>query len=140
MPGYAYPIATTSSESGTFRTLNAEVNEYQTAFYGPSSRTRVLSVLATNSYGTILPVKLYVSRVGMMGSDEYLLCESRVLKSKYMVQQLVSGDSRVNDSGDQQLDKYKVIADFVLQAGDVLSAFCPIGNAITLTVNVKEGI
>jgi hypothetical protein len=57
-----------------------------------------------------------------------------------MVQQLVSGDSRVDDSGDQQLDRYKVITEFVLNAGDGLVATCPVEDEIVLTVMAKEEI
>jgi hypothetical protein len=63
-----------------------------------------------------------------------------VLNQKYLVQQLVSGDARVDDSQDQVLDRYKVAADFVLNVGDQLKATCPIADAIVLTVNLEEGI
>jgi hypothetical protein len=141
MPGYAHPIETTTSSSeGTSKGLTFSVDDITSpaAFYTATTKTKVSSVLATNNYGTILPVKLYVNRVGT--DPMRLIAESRVLKTKYMVQELVSGDSRVGDSGDQQLDKYKVISDFVLEVGDSLHATCPIEDAISLTVNLKEGI
>ena len=140
MPGYANPISATSSQEGSSKCLTFSVDDITstTAFYTATTKTKVLSVLATNNYGTILPVKLYVNRVG--ADPIRLIAESRVFKTKYMVQELVSGDSRVGDNGDQQLNKHKVIADFVLEAGDTLHATCPIIDAISLTVNLKEGI
>ena len=140
MPGYANPIAATSSQEGSSKGLTFSVDDITspTAFYTATTKTKVLSVLATNNYGTILPVKLYVNRVG--ADPIRLIAESRVFKTKYMVQELVSGDLRVGDNGDQQLNKHKVIADFVLEAGDTLHATCPIIDAISLTVNLKEGI
>ena len=70
----------------------------------------------------------------------YPVTEVRVLNRKYLVQQLVSGDLRVDDKEDQVLDRYKVATDFVLNAGDQLMATCPITNAIVLTVSLEEGI
>jgi len=139
MPGYANPILNTSEE-GTSKSVSFTVNETTspTAFYTATTRTKVASVLATNTYGTILPVSLYVYRD--LEDDTFLTCETRVLKAKYMVQQLVSGDLRVNDTADQEVGKYKVLADFTLNAGDALMATCPIEDAIVLTVNLKEGI
>jgi len=139
MPGYAYPVGA-SAEQGTFKSISFTVDESTALvpFYTPTTKTKIVSVLATNNYGSILPVKLYVYR----DSDEetYLTAETRVLKQKYMVQQLVSGDSRVDDSGDQQLDRYKVITEFVLNAGDGLVATCPVEDEIVLTVMAKEEI
>lgn len=140
MPGYANPVDS-NLEGGVARSISYTVNQTSTptlSLYTAASRTRVVSVLATNTYGTILPVTLYVNR----DVDEtiYPIAETRVLKSKYMVQQLVSGDSRVNDTADPEVGKYKVATDFVLNPSDTLMATCPIEDAITLTVSLKEGI
>lgn len=139
MPGYAYPVGA-SAEQGTFKSISFTVNESTSLvpFYTPTTKTKVVSVLATNTYGTILPVSLYIKR----DSDDvsYLTSETRVLKHKYMVQQLVSGDLRVDDKGDQQVDRYKVINEFVLNAGDSLIATCPVEDAVVLTVTAKEEI
>jgi hypothetical protein len=139
MPGYATPVGS-STEVGTPKTISYTVSESTspTAFYTAGSKTRVASVLATNEYGTILPVSLYVYRDN--NEDTYLTTETRVLKSKYMIQELVSGDSRVNDTADQEVGKYKVNTDFVLESGDALLATCPIEDAIILTVSLREGI
>ena len=143
MPGYAYPVETAATQGGTSGSLKSvsyliTETTAPTSFYTATTKTLVSSVLATNNYGSILPVSLYVYR----DSDEetYLTAEARVLKQKYMVQQLVSGDSRVDDSGDQQLNKYKVVTEFVLNVGDSLKATCPIEDEVVLTVTLKEGI
>ncbi len=139
MPGYANPIETVASQ-GSPKSVSFLINQTTapTAFYTATTKTLVSSVLATNSYGSILPVKLYVYRD--LDEETYLTAESRVLKQKYIVQQLVSGDLRVDDSGDQQLNRYKVITEFVLNVGDSLKATCPIEDEVVLTVTLKEGI
>ena len=139
MPGYAHPVETTASQ-GSLKSISHVVNETEapTAFYIATQKTKVLSVLAENTLGTILPVKLYVYRDS--SESAYLTSEIRVLNHKYIVQQLVSGDARVNDSQDQALDRYKVITEFVLNVGDKLMATCPIEDAMVLTVSLEEGI
>jgi hypothetical protein len=142
MPGYAYPIETAGQgvASGSLKSISFSVNETDnpTQFYTATTKTKVLSVLANNTLGTILPVKLYVYRDAT--ESEFLTSEVRVLNHKYLVQQLVSGDARVDDSQDQVLDRYKVAADFVLNIGDKLMATCPIADAVILTVSLEEGI
>ena len=143
MPGYAYPVETAASQgvtSGSLKSVSFSVNETEnpTQFYTATTKTKVLSVLANNTLGTILPVKLYVYRDAT--ESEFLTSEVRVLNHKYLVQQLVSGDARVDDSQDQVLDRYKVAADFVLNIGDKLMATCPIVDAVILTVSLEEGI
>lgn len=143
MPGYAYPVETAAGQgvtSGSLKSISFSVNETEnpTQFYTATTKTKVLSVLANNTLGTILPVKLYVYRDAT--ESEFLTSEVRVLNHKYLVQQLVSGDARVDDSQDQVLDRYKVAADFVLNIGDKLMATCPIADAVILTVSLEEGI
>jgi hypothetical protein len=143
MPGYAYPVETAAGQgvtSGSLKSISFSVNETEnpTQFYTATTKTKVLSVLANNTIGTILPVKLYVYRDAT--ESEFLTSEVRVLNHKYLVQQLVSGDARVDDSQDQVLDRYKVAADFVLNIGDKLMATCPIVDAVILTVSLEEGI
>ena len=143
MPGYAYPVETAAGQgvtSGSLKSISFSVNETEnpTQFYTATTKTKVLSVLANNTLGTILPVKLYVYRDAT--ESEFLTSEVRVLNHKYLVQQLVSGDARVDDSQDQVLDRYKVAADFVLNIGDKLMATCPIVDAVILTVSLEEGI
>lgn len=139
MPGYANPIETVASQ-GSPKSVSFLINQTTapTAFYTATTKTKVSGVLAKNTLGTILPVKLYVYRDEE--EETYLTSEVRVLNQKYLVQQLVSGDARVDDSQDQVLDRYKVAADFVLNVGDQLKATCPIADAIVLTVNLEEGI
>ena len=139
MPGYANPVETTVSQ-GSPKSVSFLVNQTSapTAFYTATTKTKVSAVLANNTLGTILPVKLYVYRDS--NDTLYPVTEVRVLNSKYLVQQLVSGDLRVDDKEDQFLDRYKVASDFVLNAGDQLRATCPIANAIVLTVSLEEGI
>ena len=139
MPGYANPIETVESQ-GSPKSVSFLINQTTapTAFYTATTKTKVSAVLAKNTLGTILPVKLYVYRDEE--EETYLTSEVRVLNQKYLVQKLVSGDARVDDSQDQVIDRYKVAADFVLNVGDQLKATCPIADAIVLTVNLEEGI
>lgn len=139
MPGYAAPIDNVVS-TGSPKSVSFTVSQTTapTAFYTATTKTKVSSVLAHNTLGTILPVKLYVYRDS--NDTLYPVAEIRVLNHKYLVQQLVSGDLRVDDKEDQFLDRYKVASDFVLNAGDQLRATCPIANAIVLTVSLEEGI
>ena len=139
MPGYAHPIETTVNQ-GSPKSISFTVNQTTapTAFYTATAKTRVSAVLASNTLGTILPVKLYIYRDST--ESAFLASEVRVLSHKYMVQQLVSGDLRVDDKDSQEVGRHKVITDFVLGIGDKLMATCPIVDAIVLTVSLEEGI
>lgn len=139
MPGYAHPIEAIASQ-GSLKSITALVGDIDNPapFYTATTKTKVLSVLASNTLGTILPVKLYIYRD--ITESEFLASEVRVLSHKYMVQQLVSGDLRVDDKADPEVGRHKVITEFVLNVGDKLMATCPIEDAIVLTVSLEEGI
>ena len=139
MPGYANPVQTVASQ-GSPKSVSFLINQTTapTAFYTATTKTKVSAVLAKNTIGTILPVKLYIYRD--VTESEFLASEVRVLSHKYMVQQLVSGDLRVDDKADPEVGRHKVITEFVLNIGDKLMATCPIEDAIVLTVSLEEGI
>jgi hypothetical protein len=139
MPGYAHPIETTATQ-GSLKSISFSVNDTEdpAPFYIATTKTKVSAVLASNTLGTILPVKLYIYRDST--ESAFLASEVRVLSHKYMVQQLVSGDLRVDDKDSQEVGRHKVITDFVLGIGDKLMATCPIVDAIVLTVSLEEGI
>jgi hypothetical protein len=68
------------------------------------------------------------------------LTSARVLTNKYLVLPLVSGDARVNDVSDPEVNLYKVAIEFVLQVGDVVKASCPIEDVVNVTLNLTEGV
>lgn len=141
MPGYAYPVGATTADTGTAKSVTGQItsdNALVTIFTA-TQKTRVNSVLVSNAEGTILPVDLYVYR----DSDEndYLLTKTRVLKSRYMVLPLVSGDTRVSPTSVQEsINDRMIITEIVLQPGDAIKAMCPIEDVINVTLDLKEGI
>jgi hypothetical protein len=141
MPGYAYPVGTVA-ETGTAKSVTVLVTDIGpstlTTLFTAASKTKVNSVLATNTYGTILPVKLYVYRAA--NTATFLLTSARVLTNKYLVLPLVSGDARVNDVSDPEVNLYKVATEFVLQVGDIVKASCPIEDVVNVTLNLTEGV
>lgn len=141
MPGYAAPVGSSNIESGTVTSINYTVSDLTnptTNFYTATSKTKVLSVVATNSRGSILPVKLYVFR----DADDSVsqVSENRVLKQRYLVQELISGDYRSDHNQDPAPKRHKPIAEFVLNQGDGLRATCPVADVVGLTVTLREGI
>ena len=142
MPGYAYPVGVANEgESGNAKGATVLVTDSganTTTVFTATQKTRVNSILVTNDYGTILPVNLYVYRDDT--EDTSLLLNTRVLKSKYALQSLVSGDVRVGDLSDPQQDRNKILTELVLNIGDSLEANCPIEDVVTVTVNVTEGV
>ena len=140
MSGYAYPVGTVA-ETGTAKSVTVQVTDKDpsaTTLFTATSKTRVNSVLATNTYGTILPVKLYVYRAA--NTANFLLTSARVLTNKYLVLPLVSGDARVNDTSDPEINLYKVATEFVLQTGDIVKASCPIEDVLNVTLSLTEGV
>jgi hypothetical protein len=140
MPGYAYPVGTVA-ETGTAKSVTVQVTDKDpssTVIFTAASKTKVNSVLATNTYGTILPVKLYVYRAA--NTSTFLLTSTRVLTTKYLVLPLVSGDTRVGDVSNPEVNLYPVATEFVLQTGDVLRASCPIEDEVNITANLTEGV
>jgi len=141
MPGYAYPVGATTADSGSAKgasVLVADSGETLTTIFTATQKTRVNSILVSNEYGTILPVNLFVYRDDTEATS--LLTNTRVLKVKYALQSLVSGDTRVGDSSDPQDDRNKILTELVLNTGDALKANCPIEDVVTVTVNVTEGV
>ena len=139
MPGYAYPVGAVNADTGTAKSVtvtisSATVNEL---IFTATKKTKVNSVLASNTLGTILPVELYVDRA--VTEETYFIGKSRVLKSKYMVLTLVSGDNRVSEVAvDPKANKIET--EFVLQVGDSLYAGCPIADVMNITANLTEGV
>jgi hypothetical protein len=129
--GYAYPVGASASQ-GAAKTVTVSISSADTpvTIFTATQKTQVSSVLATNVSGGILPVTLLVNK----GSGNTVVAKSRVLKTQYLVLELVSGDSRVAGYEDDTL------TEFTMAAGDVLYASCPVTNAINITVNLGEGV
>lgn len=141
MPGYAYPVGATESDTGTAKSVTVKASDVapaSTTIFTATQKTRINSIFLANEYGTILPVNLYVYRTA--GTTTSLIAQTRVLKTKYALQSLVSGDTRVGDLSDPQLDRNKMLTELVLQAGDILKANCPIEDVVSITVNMTEGV
>lgn len=134
MPGYAYPVGADEASSGTPISGSGEITSASTpvVVFTAVSKTKITSVLVYNSYGTILPVNIFKK----VGSTNNPLTQVRVLKSRYALQALVSGDSRVEST---VLDR-DAITEIVLEAGESISASCPIEDVITVTVSGVGGL
>lgn len=139
MPGYAYPVGATEADTGTFKGVTGQIISVNTldTIYTASSKTKVNSVLITNTLGTILPVELYVYRAS--NTTNYMVGKTRVLKSEYMVLRQVSGDTRVADSAESPTAN-KTLTEIILQSGDIIKAKCPIEDVINVTLDLKEGV
>lgn len=141
MPGYAYPVGATESETGTSAGVTKQITSANSlvTIFTATQKTRVNSVLVSNELGTILPVDLHVYRDD--SEVTYLLTKTRVLKSRYMVLPIVSGDTRVTPTSvNESINDRMIIAEVVLQAGDSIKASCPIEDVINITLELKEGI
>jgi hypothetical protein len=141
MPGYAYPVGATEADTGTAKGVTKQITSVNTlvSIYTASSKTKVNSVLVSNSLGTILPVELYIYRTS--DSTNYLLTKTRVLKSRYMVLPLVSGDTRVTPTTvTESINDRMIITELILQTGDIIKAKCPIEDVIDVTLDLKEGV
>lgn len=141
MPGYAYPVGAETVAAGDSLSLNHLVDDtaISTAspFFTATSKTKVVTVTAVNVDIGIVPVRLYVKRGSNAPS---IVARTRVLKLKALVLPIVSGDSRVGDSGPSDQDYNKIATEFVLQTGDKLYAVSRLANAVELTVELKENI
>ena len=141
MPGYAYPVGATEADTGTAKGVTKQITSANTliTIYTASSKTKVNSVLVSNSLGTILPVELYIYRTS--DATNYLLTKTRVLKSRYMVLPLVSGDTRVTPTTvTESINDRMIITELILQTGDIIKAKCPIEDVIDVTLDLKEGV
>lgn len=141
MPGYAYPVGAETVAAGDSLSINHLVSDTNistaSSIFTATSKTRVMSVTAVNVDLGIIPVRLYVKR----GSNAPLVvARTRVLKVKALVLPLVSGDSRVGDSGPSDQDFNKIATEFTLQTGDKLYAISRLANAVQLTIELKENI
>ena len=132
MAGYAYPVGVSNSDTGTAKTVTASISSPDTAvsIFTATQKTKVNSILTTNTSGGILPVVILVNQ----GGDDLQIAKTRVLSTKYVSLSLVSGDTRVSETQDD------TITEFVLQVGDVLKASCPIEDVVNVTLNLTEGV
>ena len=139
MPGYAYPVGATEADTGTSKGVTKQITSVNTlvSIYTASSKTKVNSVLISNSLGTILPVELYVYRTA--DTTNYFVGKIRVLKSEYMVLRQVSGDTRVADSAEAPTAN-KTLTEIILESGDIIKAKCPIEDVVNVTLDLKEGV
>ena len=139
MAGYAYPVGTANTDTGTANSITVPISvaNSDNLLYTATQKTRVNSVLASNTLGTILPVDLLVYRAD--NETTHFVVKSRVLKSKYLVLPLVSGDSRVAETA-VDANANKISVELVLEVGDQLYANCPIAAAINITASMTEGI
>jgi hypothetical protein len=133
MAGYAYPVGTTTSEypAATATIVIDEANAPVTVFTAVK-KTKISSILLVNDDFGILPVKLYINAKPINSV--------RVLKTKYAVLPLTSTGGRNDDPADPTTDRNKVNVEVVLAPGDVLSASCPIADAITVVASLQVGV
>jgi hypothetical protein len=139
MAGYAYPVGTVNSDTGTAKSVTVTIANAVAAqeVFVATQKTRLNSFLASNTLGTILPVELYVYRA--VDEFPYFVGKSRVLKSKYLILPLVSGDNRADDTAvDPKANKIGI--EIVLQIGDKLQAKCPVAGVMNVTANLTEGV
>jgi hypothetical protein len=146
MPGYAYPVGATTPEypSQTINTTAAEtgaawVDEVGIILGGElnpiTTKVRVNSVYLNNLSGGILPVQLVRGQVQDM--NEYDIVHStRVLKTKFMVFPMVTGDSRSDDITATET----MMNEVVLAPGDFLAIMCPFEDAVVATTNISIGV
>lgn len=134
MPGYAYPVGADQATSGDPVTVSAVIgsNTAPVLIFTASSKTKINSILVYNVYGTILPTTIYKA----VGESIFPLVHTRVLKSRYALQSLVSGDTRVESD---VLDR-DPITEVILASGEAIYASCPIEDVITVTVTGMEGL
>ncbi len=141
MPGYAYPVGATEAETGTAKAVTGQITSANSlvTIFTATQKTRVNNALVSNIEGTILPVELYVYRAS--DTTNYLVTKTRVLKSRYMVLPLVSGDTRVAPTTvNESINDRMIITELVLQVGDAIKAKCPIEDVINVTLDLKEGV
>lgn len=141
MPGYAYPVGATTADTGTAKAVTGQITSANSlvTIFTATQKTRVNNVLVSNIEGTILPVELYVYRAS--DTTNYLVTKTRVLKSRYMVLPLVSGDARVTPTTvEESINDRMIITELVLQVGDAIKAKCPLEDVINVTLDLKEGI
>ena len=141
MPGYAYPVGATTADTGTVKSVTGQITSANTlvTIFTATQKTRLNSVLVSNEEGTILPVELHIYRDDT--EENYLLTKTRVLKSRYMVLPLVSGDTRVTPTTvNESINDRMIITEVVLQIGDAVKAKCPIEDVMNVTLELKEGV
>lgn len=132
--GYAYPVGATTSEYPA-KTVTVTVGPgAPTTLFTAIAKTKVKSVLVTNTSGGILPVTLFVDK----GDGNKIIGKSRVLKTQYMVLELVSSDTRVDVKAVG--NENDILTEFTLSVGDILLASCPIEDAVNISVNLAEGV
>ncbi len=133
MPGYAYPVgATTDANAGSAGSETVVLTSTSPiTLFTATTKTRINSVLLSNSYGSIVPVVIYLND----GSNK-VITTSRVLKNRYAVQPLVTGDNRIDDG----VYDSPILTELVLNAGESLKASCRIANIITVNVTYTEGV
>ena len=134
MPGYAYPVGADEAATGNAGTTSVLVDQASTpvTIFTATSKTKIISILLHNGLGTIIPVTLYIHD----GSVNRPLAQVRVHKWRYALQQLVSGDARV----ETEVLKKDTLTEFVLMPGDSLKASCRYDDTVTVTATYIEGI
>jgi hypothetical protein len=123
------------AKSATVNVSTAEPGT--TTIFTATLKTKVMSVFASNTLGTIIPVNLYVYRDS--SEDTVFIGKTRVLKVKYLVFPLVEADNRTGETAVTPTAN-RILTEIVLQPGDALLASCPIAGAVNVTAEVKEGI
>lgn len=138
MPGAQITGGRLVSDKGFNKGVSALIDS--TGFvtvYTATLKTRLDSVLVSNQLGTIVPVEMYVTRDGDLSPT--FVTKTRVLKTKYMTLPFAGNDVRVSDAPITETSN-KVIAEIILQPNDEIAFKCPVDEAVTVTLNLREGI
>jgi hypothetical protein len=132
MAGYAFPVGATNADKGTSgSTTVALTSTSLTTIFTATKKTKINTILLTNTFGTIVPVVLVINN----GTDKPLTT-ARVLKNRYVVQPLITGDPRIDDG----VYDAPILTEVYLNTGDILKASCRIEDIITVNVAYTEGV
>jgi hypothetical protein len=138
MPGYAYPVGATASENYVSDSITASLTSTSLIdIFTATSKTKITSILISNSYGGILPVDVYLNPAAVGEPTSTLVNKFRVHKRRYALQPLISNDPRVNAD---MLGDELIPTEVILNVGDKLQAQTRIADAITFTITYLEGV
>lgn len=134
MAGYLYPVGA-AADTGRGNTVGALLTPVSVSVFTATAKTKINSILLTNETGGVLPVSFYLQK----GEEDptTLVRGFRVLKRRYLMQSLVSGDSRTSEP---VLGGDPILTEVVLEAGDQLLASCPLTNSVYAHITYSEGV
>jgi hypothetical protein len=135
MPGFLVSSGGGSTLDGQANTvMYKNIGTASAILFTASNKTRINSCLMVNTYGTILPIAVYIKNA--QNQFNYLTKGTRVHQRRHVIMPKTDNDPRTEGGSGENENPSEI----VLDAGESLCAVTVINNSFDAILSIQENV